>query len=530
MLNNLTLRKQLNAAFIFMAAIVLVVALVGWSGNYRLSGHLNTLGNNSLPSISGLWKVNEGQTQIESSERALLNLELNLDERKTELVRIQKAWEQINDGFKEYETTPRSEEEDKIYKQLVIAWDLWKKNHEAFLVLNKNFESLGILNPFKQEIQLLSQGREKLPDLALARKAGAAYNQMSDRAKANRDSFEKATNLILQDLEVNKNTADKSKSQAKNDVTKTTFWVILGMIIGPITALLLGFFLSNTASQILENQVNKSGVRISSSTNQIASSGKELEATLNEQVASTNQVVATAREIAATSIQLVKTMDQVADMSQNSAQAAGSGQKEINRMATTMNRLADSTNLISGKLGIISEKANNINSIIATITKVSDQTNLLSLNAAIEAEKAGEYGLGFGVVAREIRRLADQTAVATLDIDSMVKEMQGSVATGVMEMDKFTNDVSRSIDDVRSISDQLESVVYQVQALTPRFQEVNEGMEAQSQGAQQISEAMMQLSESSSQTAMALRDINGSISQVNDATIGLRQEILAFIK
>ncbi|NJL67659.1 MAG: hypothetical protein HC894_14525 [Microcoleus sp. SM1_3_4] len=74
----------------------------------------------------------------------------------------------------------------------------------------------------------------------------------------------------------------------------------------------------------------------------------------------------------------------------------------------------------------------------STISKVADRTNLLSLNAPIEAEKAGEYGLGFAVVAREIRRLADQTAVATLDIEGMVRDMQSSVAAGVMEMDKFT--------------------------------------------------------------------------------------------
>lgn len=278
----------------------------------------------------------------------------------------------------------------------------------------------------------------------------------------------------------------------------------------------------------LISQVQHSGIQITTSTTQIAASGKELEAAVTQQVASTNEVVATAQDIANNSEQLVKTMEEVTNLSQSTAIATRGGQKDLIRMQETIRQLAEATRSISSKLGIISEKANNINSIVTTITKVADQTNLLSLNAAIEAEKAGEYGLGFSVVAREIRRLADQTAVATLDIESMVKEMQSAVSTGVMEMDKFSKEVTRSVEDVGKISQQLGDIIEKVQSLSPRFEIVSQGMESQSQGAQQISESMLQLREASLQTADALRETNNALEQLNDAAQNLREETSRF--
>ena len=295
------------------------------------------------------------------------------------------------------------------------------------------------------------------------------------------------------------------------------------------TGKLLNAFRNMSESlNLLIRQVQQSGIQVMTSSTQIAASGRELEATMTEQVASTHEVVATAKEIATTSEELVNTMEEVASMSENTTKAAASGQKDLVRMEASMRQLAQATNSISTKLGAISEKANNINSIITTITIVADQTNLLSLNAAIEAEKAGEYGLGFAVVAREIRRLADRTAVATLDIEKMVKEMQSAVSTGVMEMDKFSQEVTQGFQDIRNISVQITEIIQQIQALTPRFQAVNEGMEAQSQGAGQISEAMVQLSETSVQATESLREINWAIAQLNEAANGLRSEISRF--
>jgi methyl-accepting chemotaxis protein WspA len=183
---------------------------------------------------------------------------------------------------------------------------------------------------------------------------------------------------------------------------------------------------------------------------------------------------------------------------------------------------------INARLGTLSEKAGNIGTVVVTITRVADQTNLLSLNAAIEAEKAGDYGRGFAVVATEIRRLADQTALATGDIEQMVKEMQSAVAAGVMGMDRFSEEVRRSGEVVQQVSEELSQIIHHVQALTPNFETVSEGMQSQSRAAQQISEALSQLSEASQQTVESLRQSNSAIEQLNEASRGLQDGVASF--
>ncbi len=278
----------------------------------------------------------------------------------------------------------------------------------------------------------------------------------------------------------------------------------------------------------LVKQVQNSGVQVTSSSTQIAASSRELEASVSEQASSTNEVVATAKEISTTSQELSHTMNDSTQVASQLGTLANHGQDSIHQIENTMQQLRSATQSISSKLSTINDKAGNINSVVTTITKVADQTNLLSLNAAIEAEKAGEYGLGFSVVAREIRRLADQSAVATLDIEQMVNEMQSAVSAGVMEMDKFSKEVTNGVEVVNSLSSNLEMFIDQVQQLTPRFESVNEGMHSQSEGAKQISESMIQLNEGAQQVAESLRELNEAIEQLNEAAHGMQDEVAKF--
>jgi methyl-accepting chemotaxis protein WspA len=226
--------------------------------------------------------------------------------------------------------------------------------------------------------------------------------------------------------------------------------------------------------------------------------------------------------------ELVQTMEHVSVMSQEASDVANACRTDLTRMKEVMNHMGNASKSISGRLEAINEKAENITNVVTTISKVADQTNLLSLNAAIEAEKAGEYGRGFNVVAREIRRLADQTAIATLDIDQMVHEMHTAVSAGVMEMDKFMMAVRQSAGDVDQIGTQITHIIEHVQALSPNFRNVTESMQLQSQNAQEISAAMVNLSKEIPQITGALRSTYASIEQLHDAERRLEDEVARF--
>jgi methyl-accepting chemotaxis protein WspA len=278
----------------------------------------------------------------------------------------------------------------------------------------------------------------------------------------------------------------------------------------------------------LLGQVQRSGIQVNAAGMEIAASARQSEASVAEQAAATREVMATSKEISATSTDLLHTMQNVGESVKRAGSQAEQGQADLTRMSGAIEQLVRSTNSICSKLGVISERASKISSVVTTINKISDQTGLLALNAAIEAEKAGEYGRGFSVVAREISRLADQTAAATEDIEAVVHDMQSSVSGGVMEMDKFSDEVRRRAQEVSTIGQQVAGIIEQTEALGPEFEILKEGMQAQTQGAQQISEAMTQLSQSADQSRQALREFKSATEQLNGAVQGLQSEVARF--
>ena len=278
----------------------------------------------------------------------------------------------------------------------------------------------------------------------------------------------------------------------------------------------------------LINNVQKAGIQVTTSATEIAASAKQQEATGVEQAQTSVEILSTTKEMSANTSQLLKTMEDATAVADYTTSATADAQNNLRRMNQTMQNMVAATDSINAKLAALSEKASNINSVLTTITKVADQTNILSLNAAIEAEKAGDAGRGFSVVATEIRRLADQTSVSTWDIEQMLKEMQSAVSASVMGMDKFSEEIRRSVGEVSQVAEQLSSVMDQVQKLAPQFDVVLQGMQSQAVGASQISETMMQLNDATQQTVESLKATSEAVHQLQYAASDLQSSVATF--
>ncbi|MCS3470547.1 methyl-accepting chemotaxis protein WspA [Pseudomonas sp. JUb42] len=538
-MKNWTLRQRILASFAVIIAIMLLMVVVSYSRLLSIESNADEVRRDALPGVyySTIVRSTWGESYIRT-------LELMSEGKGRELTRPE--LDQFTD------TESRLQDQMDNYKKTIFdnadgdRFAVFEKQRDAFVKLLKdtltayqhNDFALAHSTFYDQVGPVWQAGRKQLNELITANKlvADTAADHIGSSVQSAKISMGLSLliaviaaggcglllmrsilapmNRIVSILEVMR-TGDLSK---RLDLERRD----------EFNAVETGFNDMMTELTALVSQAQRSSVQVTTSVTEIAATSKQQQATATETAATTTEIGATSREIAATSRDLVRTMIEVTSAADQASVLAGSGQQGLARMEETMHQVMGAADLVNNKLAILNEKASNINQVVVTIVKVADQTNLLSLNAAIEAEKAGEYGRGFSVVATEVRRLADQTAVATYDIEQMVREIQSAVSAGVMGMDKFSEEVRRGMYEVTQVGEQLTQIIHQVQALAPRVLMVNEGMQAQATGAEQINQALVQLGDASSQTVESLRQASFAIDELSQVAVGLRSGVSRF--
>ena len=288
-----------------------------------------------------------------------------------------------------------------------------------------------------------------------------------------------------------KQAAEVAKSVSEGDLTQ----VVSSSGVDETGVLLesIGVMIRNLRGLIA--QVKGSSVQLVSTSTQVSYASQKQEEVSANFGASINQIAASVNEITATAQELLKTMDTVSDATDETAGVADQGKHDLAQMEQTMQALVGATASITEKLEDISARANSI---------------------------------GSSVVAREIRRLADQTAVATLDIERIVSDMQSSVNGGVMEMDRFGKQVREGVQESVRVSEQLSTIIESVGSLKPRFEMVHEGMQSQAYGARQIGDAMVQLKSVTQISEESSQSLKIASTQLLQEVEALKVEIARF--
>lgn len=278
----------------------------------------------------------------------------------------------------------------------------------------------------------------------------------------------------------------------------------------------------------LVGHIRRSARQIASSATEINTSAQREAQDARQSGTTAVEISATARQIAQTASQLTHSMADLSEISQQTALSAENGIQGLETIESTLGELSASSDSATTEFRTIQSTAEAIQEVIAAMTKVADRTNLLSLNAAIEARKAGEHGKGFAVVAKEIQKLADHTAVSTLDIEKSVAAMLTSVRSGVATMNQFSHQVQDGSSRIRTVNAELARVIQEVQGLPSRFDQILDGMRQQSTGAGQIEQAIRLLSENTQETAQSLENTLRLLRDMKDMATAMEAEISRF--
>lgn len=264
---------------------------------------------------------------------------------------------------------------------------------------------------------------------------------------------------------------------------------------------------------------------LNAATAEILASTQQQAASAGEQAAAVQQTNATIVEMNQSGTQITERARQVAAAAESTSAAAGSGLQAVENTTHTMESIREQAEMLAENVVALSEKTQAVGEIIASVNDIAEQSHLLALNAAIEAAAAGEHGRSFSVVAVEIKNLADQSKQATVQVRSILGEIQKGINSSVMLTEEAVKRVEsgKQQADVagRAIRQLIESVQQSIQA----FQQIAAGANQQQIGLDQMAQAVRNISVASSQNNAGTRQLEKAAADLNGMAQHLRRTV-----
>lgn len=270
-------------------------------------------------------------------------------------------------------------------------------------------------------------------------------------------------------------------------------------------------------------QLSASSEETTRATEQIASNLQEVAVGTDRQVKSVKETSNTIMALSTSVGQISSSSEIVNNTTILASEKANEGNTVVTTVVSQMNDINDTVKNLSERVITLGARSREINKIIGAITGIAEQTNLLALNAAIEAARAGEHGKGFAVVADEVRKLAEQSAVSAQQISQLITTIQSDTEQTVLSMEDTTTKVADGIKLVHDAGSTFQQIQQAVLEVSSQIQEVTAAVQELSSGSEQIVQSVSLIAEASDVAAAGTQ----SMSAATEEQLAAMEEIAA---
>ena len=275
-------------------------------------------------------------------------------------------------------------------------------------------------------------------------------------------------------------------------------------------------------SRKITNTLDEFTNNIAKSSEDIAIKVENQEAVANEQATSVSQTTSTVDLLGETSRRSAVQAEESAQSASTALSLAESGAETVEQTRVGMESLKDRVREIAEQIINLSEQTEQIAGVSELVGDLANQTNMLALNAAVEAARAGEYGKGFGVVAGEIRKLADQSRKSAERINNLVTDVQAAMNSAVMVTDEGTKTAESSIELALDTAESFIGVKNAVNNVFSNTSKISEAAKQQAVGIQEILAAVNALNLGAMDTAADMEDVKTSTINLRKSTEELK--------
>lgn len=304
-------------------------------------------------------------------------------------------------------------------------------------------------------------------------------------------------------------TSQKDESSSKDEITK--LWFFMRKMIFDLRGLSI--------------RIKSAGNYLKSSAGTLNDAAAFLENTFAEQDIANKNVRHFGEEIDNITKALADDTVRLTEAVEETGNLILQGQNNIGNIGDSIVEIGKSTGSIVQKLNNINKRTANISRVITTISNIADRTNLISLNAAIEAEKAGEAGLGFKVIADEIKRLSENTFNSLNEIGEIIEDVKGSVTDGVETVSKYHSRSLEGFREIQKMIDDLSIILDKNKELIPQFEMFKKAMTVAQNSVASIGSNLLAVEKLSIDTKQAISNLLDVSETVNDAVHSLENEV-----